>query len=108
MSLPRTVLAAPLVTSTAGMNTPTTSIVTSTVASAAKLGAAFRRIDRIASRTKNVRRMWSAILGRHRLHGRLHIDARGARRGRAHPPRALARRVVARVVAGGLVAPDPA
>ena len=38
---------------TIGMNTPSTSIVTSTVASAAKLGAALRRIARIASRRKN-------------------------------------------------------
>ena len=50
---PRTLFAAPLVACTIGMNTPSTSIVTSTVASAAKLGAALRRIDRSASRRKN-------------------------------------------------------
>ena len=39
------------------MNTPRTSNVTSTVASAAKLGAALRRIARSASRRKNPMRI---------------------------------------------------
>ena len=52
-------LAAPLVACTIGMNTPRTSIVTRTVASAAKLGAALRRIERIASRKKKPNRMIS-------------------------------------------------
>src|ERR1700683_2687889 len=42
-------LAAPLVACTTGMNTPSTSVVTSTEASAAKLGTALRRIDLVAS-----------------------------------------------------------
>ncbi len=46
-------LAAPLVACTTGMNTPSTSVVTSTEASAAKLGTALRRIDRVASFKKN-------------------------------------------------------
>ena len=46
-------LAAPLVAWTIGMNTPSINIVTSTVASAAKLDAELRRVARIASRRKN-------------------------------------------------------
>ncbi len=45
-------MAAPLVACTIGMNTPSITIVTITVASAAKLGAALRRIARSASRMK--------------------------------------------------------
>src|SRR5438270_3077850 len=103
----RTVLAALVVTSTAGMNTPTTSIVTSTVASAAKLGAALRRIDRTASRKKNVTRIYSAILGRQALRKRGHVYPRRTCRRRAHPAGELARGLLARVAAGRLVAHDP-
>src|SRR5207302_564894 len=89
------------------MNTPTTSIVTSTVARAAKLGAAFRRIDRIASRTKNVTRTGSVLLGGHRRSGGSYVDARRERRGGAHPPRKFARRLVTRIATRGLVTHDP-
>jgi 5,10-methylenetetrahydrofolate reductase len=57
MTRPRTLLAAPFVACTIGMNTPSTSIVTRTVASAAKLGAALRRIERIDSRRKKPSRI---------------------------------------------------
>jgi len=60
----RTVLAAPLVAWTIGMKTPSTSIVTITVARAAKLGAALRRIARSASRRKNPRRIVYRLGGR--------------------------------------------
>ena len=49
---PRTSLAAPVVAWTIGMNTPRTSRVTSTEASAAKLGTALRVMPRSASRRK--------------------------------------------------------
>ena len=55
-SLPRTSFVAPVVAWTIGMKTPRTSIVTSTVATAAKLGAALRRSERRASRRKNAGR----------------------------------------------------
>src|SRR5947208_2979494 len=51
-TLERTSLAAPVVACTTGMNTPRTSSVTSTLAIAAKLGIALRRIERSDSRAK--------------------------------------------------------
>ncbi len=92
---PRTLLAAPLVAWTIGMNTPSTSMVTSTVASAAKLGAALRRIERIASRRKNPSRIGYEIPG-----GRVE----GARRRRANS-RVVSSRVYSPVASSRTIRP---
>ena len=53
----RTALAVPVVAWTIGMNTPSTSAVSSTVSSAARAGAELRRSPRSASRRKKAARI---------------------------------------------------
>src|ERR687888_2093920 len=110
----RTSLAAPVVACTIGMKTPSTRTVTSTEASAAKLGTALRESERRASRRKKPIR----ILGLGVLVGedgveevrRLGLGGAHGLGGRLAQQRAeLGRREVApRVAAGQPVADDAA
>ena len=91
-------LAAPFVACTTGMNTPSTSVVTSTEASAAKLGTALRRID-----------LRGLFQEERRLHPRrLRADRRDRHGFLAAGAAELVGVLIARAIgAGGLVADDP-
>src|SRR5437773_1385620 len=93
-TLPRIEFAVPVVACTIGMKTPSTSVVISTVRTAAMLGAALRESERKASLRKKPTRIVSLV--------RVAFDADAELAAQAH--RELRGRLVGPVHAGDLVA----